>query len=345
MKSQGMMKRYTFILSQFAEETHEPVLIICYYFLVQKIDPALLRLPAAMLRGTFAGAYNLLTKLVSKIGWDELLRCRSLVFVMEEEYRAQKEAEEEFRKKSRNNVYAPVSRSSEKPKLTSQHLDPNSTSVPTIKVSTESERDREEAEEKAKEENDSKDDADQSMKDVPLDDLSLDDQKDHLEDDNKEDPQGAVSEETRKPEEVHEGSEAESEKDIEISFSFSHKRLCDRWLDNLFMVLYEDLRQYAVWRAEVQHYRQARILYRKSGGEWQIYGDLAMRLHHRIEALEAYQECVAKKFSPKALYQLLELYADDGQVLKAMDAAIRLCVYQERWYQEAVVGFPNKKTH
>ncbi|KAF8943365.1 hypothetical protein BGZ52_011699, partial [Haplosporangium bisporale] len=76
-----------------------------------------------------------------------------------------------------------------------------------------------------------------------------------------------------------------------------------------------------------------------SGGEWQIYGDLAMRLHHRIEALEAYQECVAKKFSPKAFYQLLEIYADDGQVLKAMDAAIRLCVYQERWYQEAV--FPS----
>lgn len=305
----------------------------------EEIDPALLRLPAAMLRGTFASAYNLLTKLVSKIGWDELLRCRSLVFVMEEEYRAQKEAEEEFRKRGRNNVYAPVNLPSEKPRQTSQHLDPNGASVPTIKVSTESERDREEAEENVKEENDSKDDADQSMKDVPLDDLSLDDQKDNQEDESKEDSREAIDEVTRRPEEAHEGSETESEKDIEISFSFSHKRLCDRWLDNLFMVLYEDLRQYAVWRAEVQHYRQARIPYRKSGGEWQIYGDLAMRLHHRIEALEAYQECVAKKFSSKAFYQLLEIYADDGQVLKAMDAAIRLCVYQERWYQEAV--FPS----
>lgn len=293
-----------------------------------------------MLRGTFAGAYNLLTKLVSKIGWDELLRCRSLVFVMEEEYRAQKEAEEEFRKKTHNNVYAPVNRSSERPKQgLSQHLDPGA-SVPTIKISTESERGREEAEEIENEQNSNKDDADQSMKDVPLDDLSLDDQKDY-ENENKEDPpQEAINEKTTKPEEAHEGLEdSESEKDIELSFSFSHKRLCDRWLDNLFMVLYEDLRQYAVWRAEVQHYLQARTPYRKSGGEWQIYGDLAMRLHHRLEALEAYQECVAKKFSPKALYQLLEIYADDGQVLKAMDAAIRLCVYQERWYQEAVVGF------
>lgn len=53
-------------------------------------DVALLRLPAPGLRGTFAKAYTLLTLLVSKIGWDELLRTRSMVFVMEEEYRLHK---------------------------------------------------------------------------------------------------------------------------------------------------------------------------------------------------------------------------------------------------------------
>jgi ChAPs (Chs5p-Arf1p-binding proteins) len=58
----------------------------------------LLRLPAAALHGTFLQAYALLTKLASKIGWDELLRARSDVFVMEEEYRIAKEAEETKRK-------------------------------------------------------------------------------------------------------------------------------------------------------------------------------------------------------------------------------------------------------
>lgn len=53
-------------------------------------DVALLRLPAPALRGTFSKAYALLTRLVSSIGWDELLKCRSAVFVMEEEYRMQK---------------------------------------------------------------------------------------------------------------------------------------------------------------------------------------------------------------------------------------------------------------
>jgi hypothetical protein len=42
------------------------------------------------LRGTFARAYELLANLVSQIGWDELLKTRSAVFVMEEEYRMQK---------------------------------------------------------------------------------------------------------------------------------------------------------------------------------------------------------------------------------------------------------------
>src|ERR1700710_3000308 len=53
-------------------------------------DPALLRLPAPGLRGTWARAYSSLTRLVSDIGWDELLKTRSAVFVMEEEYRMQK---------------------------------------------------------------------------------------------------------------------------------------------------------------------------------------------------------------------------------------------------------------
>lgn len=62
-------------------------------------DPNLSRLPAPALHGTFAKAYALLTRLASKIGWDDLLKCRSYVFVMEEEYRMQK-AKEDTQKSS-----------------------------------------------------------------------------------------------------------------------------------------------------------------------------------------------------------------------------------------------------
>ena len=58
-------------------------------------DLALLRLPAPSLRGTFKKAYELLARLVGQIGWDDLLRTRSEVFVMEEEYRVQKQMQDE----------------------------------------------------------------------------------------------------------------------------------------------------------------------------------------------------------------------------------------------------------
>ena len=54
----------------------------------------MLRLPALSLRGTFYKAYLLLTDICNKVGWDELLKHRSVSFVMEEEYRAQRSSAE-----------------------------------------------------------------------------------------------------------------------------------------------------------------------------------------------------------------------------------------------------------
>lgn len=350
-------------------------------------DPALLRLPAPSLRGTFSSAYNLLTRLVSKIGWDELLRCRSLVFVMEEEYRMQKEAEETMRKGSQAKVMAHHDEI-EVPNR-DQLLSPNGTPIPIIKISTESEREREQEEaeeearakaveaalEKVKEESTADDNADPSMEDIKLDDLSIHSDKDQdaekdqdeveadaevkAETDDKEDEEEKAEEE--KAEEVFVDQSAikskqiekpsvaaasssddednnNEEEEVELSFSFSNKRLCDRWLDNLFMVLYEDLRQYTIWRAEVQHFRAVNAPYRKSGTDWEIYGDLATRLHHRDEAKDAYQKCAEQKFSAKALLRLLEIYSDEGNLHRAMEVAIKLCVYQERWYHETIVS-------
>ena len=55
------------------------------------IHPSLRKLHAAGHRGTFLKAYSLLTEITAKIGWDQLLKIRSQVFVMEEEYRSEKQ--------------------------------------------------------------------------------------------------------------------------------------------------------------------------------------------------------------------------------------------------------------
>ena len=56
----------------------------------EMVHPNLRKLNAAGYKGTFLKAYSLLTDITSKIGWDQLLRIRSQVFVMEEEYRSEK---------------------------------------------------------------------------------------------------------------------------------------------------------------------------------------------------------------------------------------------------------------
>lgn len=77
--------------------------------------------------------------------------------------------------------------------------------------------------------------------------------------------------------------------------------------------------------------------YRKTGTEWEILGDLALRLHHKEEAKDAYQRCLDAKFSAKAWLKLLEFYTDEGDVQRSLNAAIRLSTYQHRWYMEMAV--------
>ena len=55
------------------------------------VHPSLRKLHAAGYKGTFLKAYSLLTEITAKIGWDQLLKIRSHVFVMEEEYRSEKQ--------------------------------------------------------------------------------------------------------------------------------------------------------------------------------------------------------------------------------------------------------------
>ncbi len=57
----------------------------------EQVDPSLLNLRAAAYRGTFKQAYSILTEMTAKIGWDQLLKIRSNVFVMEDEYRNERE--------------------------------------------------------------------------------------------------------------------------------------------------------------------------------------------------------------------------------------------------------------
>lgn len=104
------------------------------------------------------------------------------------------------------------------------------------------------------------------------------------------------------------------------------------------MVLYEDLRIYTFWKTEAAHYRAQQMPYRKTGTEWELLGDLALRLWHQNDAKEAYEQCLDHKFSAKAWMKLLEIYVSESNVQRALLAAVKLTVYHERWYHEIVVS-------
>ncbi|TIC03342.1 bud site selection-related protein [Wallemia mellicola] len=265
-------------------------------------DITLLRLPAPSLRGTFARAYELLTRLNNCIGWDDLLKIRSNVFVMEEEYRQHKSDDSTATIITSDNVSAQTQTQASNEVI-------KQPAIPTIKISSDSDHEREQFKKGG---------------------LEL-----HMEDSRGN--EGNTTDET-----VNETSETndtnQSDNDSR-GLSFSDKKLCERWLDNLMLVLYEDLRVLTIYKAERSHFKSQQMQYRKTGTEWEIIGDLCLRMHNKEDAKEAYQRCLDLKFSAKSFIKLLEIFANQGDTQRAFAAAIRLTAYNHRWYNTSV--YPN----
>ena len=100
------------------------------------------------------------------------------------------------------------------------------------------------------------------------------------------------------------------------------------------MVLYEDLRIYTIWRTALTKQSPDSAEHQKSAEEWEILGELAERLHHFPEAVEAYQSCLRVRFSPKAMKGVLSMYERQGRYTEMLQALIRLIAWQYRWYSE-----------
>lgn len=220
-------------------------------------DPTLLRLPAPSLRGTFKEAYRLLAKLVSVIGWDELLKARSQVFVMEEEYRMQKAStpvdEEPASAQLANGVEeedgaddAASTRAIHSAQPSVSYTAPTtvdeedrgrmsvpSSPIPTIKVSSESDGERERLvaagilspKQGAQGLGISAED---------LNEAAQTEVKSEVPEVQKPAQSAADDSSTESQQPTPTSSTSQSQE--ASSLSFSNKRLCERWLDNLFMV-------------------------------------------------------------------------------------------------------------
>ncbi|KAF8460495.1 Chs5p-Arf1p-binding proteins-domain-containing protein [Kalaharituber pfeilii] len=275
----------------------------------EMVDPNLLKLPAATLKGTFLKAYKLLTEITAKIGWDALLKYRSSVFVMEEEYRNEKTAAEQLEKEKTASTTALRGTSPVPPSPGNGSLngDENDT-----------ERRSNLPDENEKEEDESKV--------VEVNELGTNDA-----------PAIERPEQTVDAEEVKgttDDPQAPAESAARKYTHFQNKRLCERWLDNLFMLLYEDLRVYTIWRADLAQFKQKSKLYRRSASELEILGELAQRLHHEEEAVEAFTNCLSIRFSARALKGILAYQEKQKDNRATLNSIIRLTAWNYRWYSE-----------
>ncbi|KAK1996115.1 chaps-domain-containing protein [Colletotrichum falcatum] len=264
----------------------------------EQVDASLLNLRAAVYKGTFKQAYSILTEMTSKIGWDQLLKIRSTVFVMEDEYRSEKQE---------------TSHAQRNPSTDGLRGTPDPT---TNGDQSDSEKDEDEDEENKSKPTDTESTAET---------LAPNGQK---EGEAVEKPTHAID-----PGELKGDAENGAQTDDHLS-KLNNKRLCERWLDSLFMVLYEDLRVYTIWRTQMAQYRAQSMQYKKSAEEWEILGSLAERLQHADEAVEAYRACLAARFSPKALTGILRVFEQNKNTRETVASVIRLVTWQYRWYSE-----------
>lgn len=87
------------------------------------------------------------------------------------------------------------------------------------------------------------------------------------------------------------------------------------------------------------HFKTQHVAYRKTGMEWEILGDLGLRLHHKEEAKEAYQRCLdSPRYSAKPWIKLLDTYSEEGDIQRTLQVAIRVAAYQYGEYAEMTVS-------
>ena len=259
------------------------------------VHPQLRKLVAANFKGTFEKAYALLTEITKRIGWDQLLKIRSQVFVMEEEYRSERQGVSRANSTHGVNGTSSPARISEdgasqNASTTALNGDAPPVAKPSHTVTTTTE---------------------------PVSSPS---------NPTSPNPEASITNESPTTRTVDPNHTAYS--------SFRHKRLCERWLDNLFMVLYEDLRLFTIWRTELSQARAQQQTYRKSAEEWELLAQLAERLHYESEAREAWQACLSTRFSPKAMVGVMDAWEKEGATKSIVGAVVRLVCWQYRWYSE-----------
>jgi len=340
------------------------------------VHPDFLKLPGKRLNGTYRKAYNILIRILNKVGWDNLLQYRSKVFIMEEEYKLNiqfktPESEEKIANKEKEMNKLQIKKRMQSLVRSKQQLVESTNALINEKLNKKEKKENEEDDgiittritpfsEENKEENKEEKAVTDGMNEINLNDEQPK-EKVKIEFDNKEnvEKESKVVLKFENEEALHskdnlninfeENNEQEDEDDPSKLLPRMHsyrmalttKRLCERWLDNMFMVLYEDLRVFSLFQVEVkQPYLIKKFCYNQSAQEWELYGDLALRLGYKNEALDAYIRSFNDKYSVNCLNKILKLHTEFNQIDAALNIINQLVLVKEYNYDDAY--YPNE---
>ncbi|KAJ3388902.1 hypothetical protein HDU84_009316 [Entophlyctis sp. JEL0112] len=314
-----------------------------------QIHPELLRLPAHSLRGTFARAYALLIRIVRVTGWDELLKFRSRVFVMEEEYRIHRAIAEQ-EKKERAIAASTAANAAKYDFNASGEISSPSKSATSYRDEAEMVETFETVDLNSQPLKSPSIKSPTSARGLDIDGMMRRASNYNNEADWDEDS-ASVRSGTDRMGSV-EGSRRMTAtpnprpKRNPVNFAFRNKRLCEKWLDNLFMVLFSDLRLYTAWKQEMVQYNPGNrppFAMRKSSAEWEIYGDLAERLLHEDDAKVAYRMAAEQKFSIKAWLKIMILESNHGNTREALNAVNKVITMLDKSYIDNTYPSPIAK--
>lgn len=125
----------------------------------------------------------------------------------------------------------------------------------------------------------------------------------------------------------------DTESGADASRAVKGKRLCERWFDNLFMLLYDDLKTNSQW--------QANELKPQTTLEWELVGLCCFRLRQFRNAKAAFENGLQKRFSSQSSRKLLQLLLMERKVnpsenidQQIINLCVKLCCWSHRWYSE-----------
>lgn len=90
----------------------------------------------------------------------------------------------------------------------------------------------------------------------------------------------------------------------DVSNKFKNKRLSEKWLDSLFLIFYENLKNVLIYQNDLA--TKENLQY--SPLEWELIGDECFKVHYYREGLSPVETCLNKRFSLFTAYRLLELF-------------------------------------